>query len=243
MSKELHIAIVDDENIQLDAMKSLINQTIREMGLHAKVSSYSSGEAFLFELEDNKGLDIVFLDIEMKQINGLEVAKKIREIDHEVTLVFATAFAEYAVQGYEVQALDYLLKPIERDKIKQVIQRHLDKKPLVKETLTLEAEGEMHKLLLDDILYIEVIKRECEIHLNNQVITVTRPLKELEDKLNADFIQTHRSYLVNVAHIHRLLKTDVELSNGQTVPVSRRLAKTVQEKFIAFNKGAVFYND
>lgn len=243
MTKELYIAIVDDEKLQTDAMKSLIKQMTKEMDLSLNLVSYSSGEGFLFELEENRQLDIVFLDIEMKQINGLEVARKIREIDSEVTIVFATAFAEYAVQGYEVQALDYLLKPIEKDKIKKVIQRHLDRKPLVKEIVTLEAEGKLYKIVLEDILYIEVIKRECEIHLTDRILTVTSSLKELADKLNENFIQTHRSYLVNVGHIHRLLKTDVELSNGQIVPVSRRLAKEVQEKFIAYNKGSVFYND
>ena len=129
------------------------------------------------------------------------------------------------------------------DKVKQVIQRHLTKQPVIKESITVESEGELVKLFLEEILYVEVIKRECEIHLTNQVVTVTRSLKELTDQLSDQFIQTHRSYLVNVAHINRLLKTDVELSNGQIVPVSRRMAKDVQETFIAFNKGSVFYND
>lgn len=243
MLNELHIAIVDDESIQIGSMKALINQAANELGVSVRLNHFPSGEAFLFELEDLMPLDIVFLDIEMEQVDGLDVAKKIRETDKEMTIVFATAFAEYAVQGYEVQAMDYLLKPIKVDKIKQVIQRHLTKQPVIKKSITVESEGELVKLFLEEILYVEVIKRECEIHLTNQVVTVTRSLKELTDQLSDQFIQTHRSYLVNVAHINRLLKTDVELSNGQIVPVSRRMAKDVQETFIAYNKGSVFYND
>lgn len=243
MSKKLHIAIVDDEDIQIGSMKSLLNQAAQDLNLTVQLSHFSSGEAFLFELEDHTDLDIVFLDIEMKEVNGLEVARTIREKNVEMTLVFATAFSEYAVQGYEVQALDYLLKPIELEKIKKVIRRHLDKQPLVKDSVTLEVDGKVLKLEQETILYIEVIKRECHIHLQGQVLTVNKPLKELSDSLNANFIQTHRSYLVNLAHIDRLLKADVELSNGQTVPLSRRLTKDVQEKFIAHNKGPVFYDD
>lgn len=243
MPKKIHLAIVDDESIQIDSMNSLISQSAEELGLTVKISRYSSGEAFLFDLEENLDLDIVFLDIEMKQINGLDTAKKIRETDQNVTIVFATAFAEYAVQGYEVQALDYLLKPIEVNKVKKVLTRHMGKVPLEKEIITVEVFGDLIKVDLKEICFIEVIKRECHIHLENDVLVIHTTLKELSDQLTEAFIQTHRSYLVNLEHVNRLIKTDVELSNGKIVPVSRRLTKRVQEKFIAFNKGTVFYDD
>ncbi|MDN6409748.1 MAG: response regulator [Tetragenococcus halophilus] len=102
--EELHIAIVDDEKIQLDSMRALIKQSAEELELIVHLSIFSSGEQFLFELEDYSNLDLVFLDIEMNQIDGLAVAQKMREKDSEMTNVFATVFAEYAVQGYEVQA-------------------------------------------------------------------------------------------------------------------------------------------
>lgn len=102
--EELHIAIVDDEKIQLDSMRALIKQAAEELELIVHLSIFSSGEQFLFELEDYSNLDLVFLDIEMNQIDGLAVAQKMREKDSEMTNVFATVFAEYAVQGYEVQA-------------------------------------------------------------------------------------------------------------------------------------------
>lgn len=243
MPDHLKIAIVDDEQIQVDTMTSLINEAAADLELPVSLIEFSSGEAFLFELEDQQDIDIVFLDIEMKSVDGLDVAKAIRTKDSELTIVFATAFAEYAVQGYDVQAMDYLLKPIESDKIKRVLKRHIERQPSVKETVTIDSHGEMIRLTLDDILYIEVNRRECEIHLKDKVVTVNRSLIEIADELNDDFIQTHRSYLVNVKHMSRLLKTDTELSDGAVVPVSRRLAKPVQEKFIQHHKGSVFYNE
>lgn len=241
--ENLQIAIVDDESIQRDSMQTLIKQAAEEMDLTVQLSVFSSGEQFLFELEDYPELAIIFLDIEMNKIDGLEVAQKIRKKDSEMTIVFATAFAEYAVQGYEVQALDYLLKPIEVEKIIRVLQRYLDRKPQIKESITFDVNGQLVKLFLEDILYIEVIKRECYIHLQDRTLTVNKTLKELSKELNKDFIQTHRSYLVNVVHIEGLLKADVELSNGETIPVSRRLSKDVQEKFITYNRKSVFYDE
>lgn len=243
MADHIKIAIVDDEDIQVDTMTSLIKETAARLSLSVSLIDFSSGEAFLFALEDHPDLDMVFLDIEMNQTDGLEVAKKIRQTDKDLTIVFATAYAEYAVQGYDVQALDYLLKPIELDKVKRVLKRHLDRQPAVVEKVTLESQGEVIKLALDDILYVEVNRRECEIHTLNGPVTVSRTLKELSEELSDDFIQTHRSYLVNVSHMNRLLKTDIELSNGTVVPVSRRLVKQVQEQFVMHNKGAVFYDD
>lgn len=141
MSPEINVAIVDDESIQLESMKTLINKAATELSINVQLHYFSSGEEFLFKLDEHKNLAMVFLDIEMKNIDGLEIARKIREKDKLLTIVFATAYAEYAVQGYEVQALDYLLKPIEVDKIKRVLQRHLDRKPLLQESMTLEVKG------------------------------------------------------------------------------------------------------
>lgn len=240
---KLHIAVVDDEAIQINTMKSLINEAASEVDLSVCINHFSSGEEFLFELEEYPSLDLVFLDIEMKQLDGLDVAKKIREKDQTLTIVFATAFSEYAVQGYDVQALDYLLKPIEVEHIIRVFQRHLDKKPLIKQSMTVESNGEVMKIFLEDILYIEANKRVCDIHLEHHVVAVSSTLKELSSQLNEDFVSTHRSYVVNMKHMNRLLKSDVILSNGESIPVSRRLAKEVQEKFVAHYKGVVFYGE
>lgn len=241
--KTIHVAVVDDEAIQIETMTRLIQQAEKEKQLSIEIHSFSSGEEWLFELEDHKEVEMIFLDIEMKQVDGLEVAKKIREKDSQMTIVFVTGFAEYAVQGYEVEALDYLLKPIELEKIVQVFERHLTKKPEKSDWITLETDQGILKLALDEIIYIEANKRQCEIHLTDEIVTVNKRLKDVAEEMNEAFIQTHRSYVVNVKHINRLMKTDVECSNKDRVPVSRRLAKEVQEKFVDFHKGSVFYDE
>lgn len=241
MREQIKVAVIDDEEIQRETMKSLLKNVEQEINSQLLVVAFSSGEEFLFEQPDHEDIDILFLDIEMNHVDGLTLAKKIREKDSEVTIVFVTGFAEYAVQGYEVQALDYLLKPIEVTKLKKVIERHIEKKPVVQKTMMLETLDGIMKVALDDIIYIEANKRQCEVHKVGGSLTINKKMKEMNDELNEAFIQTHRSYLVNAKHINRLLKTDVECSNGDSVPVSRRLAKEVQEKFIRYHKGTVFY--
>lgn len=244
MSTPIQIAIVDDEEIQLNTMKSLITQASAELGLFVELICFSSGEAFLFELEEHPDLDIVFLDIEMDRLTGLDVAQKIRETNQEITLIFATAFAEYAIEGYSVQALDYLLKPMDAGQIMRVFEKHLKRKPEIQRSFTIEStDGELIKMDEEEIVYIEADRRECEIHLADKVVSTRTTLKELSDELSGAFISTHRSYLVNLSHIERLLKTDVELTDGSVVPVSRRLAKDVQARFVQHHKGSVFYEE
>jgi DNA-binding LytR/AlgR family response regulator len=243
MREKVKVAVIDDEEIQRETMKSLLENVAQMLNSQISVVEFSSGEEFLFEILDHVDIDILFLDIEMNQVDGLEVAKHVRKVDKDMTIVFVTGFAEYAVEGYEVQALDYLLKPIQLEKIIRVFERHLSKIPIVQQSIMLETPEGITKVALDNIVYIEANKRQCEIHLEDNSLTVNKRLKEISNEVNEDFIQTHRSYLVNARHMNRLLKTDVECSNGDIVPVSRRLAKEVQEKFIGYHKGSVFYED
>ena len=108
--KLIKVAIVDDDSLQLNLLNNMITIAGDKIGYSIQSTLFESGEAFLFALEDLPDLNIVFLDIQMKDINGMEVARKIRENNQELTLVFITAFVEYALDGYSVNALDYILK-------------------------------------------------------------------------------------------------------------------------------------
>ena len=129
MKQAIEIVLVDDEQLQLDYMEKLIRQAAESLKIEINMSQYLSGEAFLFALEDNPTWNLAFLDIEMAELNGMEVARIVRENAPQLELVFATAYAEYAIEGYEVQALDYLLKPINLEKITRVLTRYLEEQP------------------------------------------------------------------------------------------------------------------
>lgn len=237
----IHIAIVDDEEIQLDFVEKLIKQTAEKLEFKAIITRFTSGEAFLFELEDLPELDIALLDIQMRNIDGMEAAKKIRQTNSDLTIIFVTAYAEYAVEGYSVNALDYMLKPITQTQMDKVFQRFLEIQPKETKYLLLEHQGEVLKLSFEDIIYIEAAKHQSIITLVGNEITVNTNLSSIEAELDDSFIMTHRSYLVNLAHVDQLLKQDVLLSNDEKVPISRRSVKKVQDAFINFYKKEVFY--
>ncbi|MEY8293104.1 LytTR family DNA-binding domain-containing protein [Carnobacteriaceae bacterium 52-44] len=243
MKHTIEIVLVDDEQLQLDYMQKLIEQTAESLEIKIEISQYLSGEAFLFALEDHPTWNLAFLDIEMEELNGMQVAKILRKKSPQLELVFATAYAEYAIEGYEVQALDYLLKPINQQKITRVLKRYLEEQPEDTAYLIAEVEGQTTRLNLEDILYVEANMGEVLVVLVDQKLPLKMTLLEFQDLLDERFVATHRSYLVNLQYISRLLKKDVALSNGEKIPLSRRRAKEVQSDFIDYYKGSVFYGE
>lgn len=243
MSKPIDIVLVDDEQLQLDYMQKLIEQAADSLKIEIAIHQYLSGEAFLFALEDYPAWNLAFLDIEMAKLNGMEVARIVREKALDLELVFATAYAEYAIEGYEVQALDYLLKPINVEKITRVLTRYLEELPEEAAYIIVDVAGQPSRLNLDDVIYVEADGGEVMVVLEEKTLSIKMSLTEFEKLLDDRFVSTHRSYLVNLQYVSRLLKKDVALHNGDMIPLSRRRAKDVQSAFIAHYKGSVFYGD
>lgn len=244
MSRIINIVLVDDEQIQLDFMYTLIKQMAEKQNTLVQIDQYKNGESFLFALDDHPNWDLAFLDIEMEELSGMDVAHVIRKKAPHMSVAFATAYAEYAVDGYKVQALDYLLKPIKEADIERVLNRYLNLKPQQEKVLILETDNELQRISMNDIIFIEARGREVMITLENDILKIKKSLIEMTGLLDENqFIKTHRSYLVNLQHVTQLLKTDVELDNGELIPISRRLAKDVQTSFINFYKETVFYDE
>ena len=243
MKQAIEIVLVDDEQLQLDYMQKVVMQAAESLDIEVDIHQYLSGESFLFALEDHPSWNLAFLDIEMAELNGMEVARIVREKAPQLELVFATAYAEYAIEGYEVQALDYLLKPINLEKISRVLTRYLEEQPEEPTYVIVDIDGLSSRLNLDNIIYVEANTGEVIVVLKDQTLNIKMSLADFEKKLDDRFVSPHRSYLVNLQFISRLLKKDVALSNGDTIPLSRRRAKDVQSSFIAYYKGAVFYGE
>lgn len=243
MTQRIEIVLVDDEQLQLDYMQKLVQQAAASLAIQIEVHQFLSGEAFLFALEDHPNWQLAFLDIEMAELNGMEVAHIVREKASDLELVFATAYAEYAIEGYAVQALDYLLKPISLEKVTRVLTRFLEEQPTEAIYIIVEIDGQPIRINLDDLIYAEANVGEVKLVLSDQTLSLKMSLTDFEKKLDDRFVSTHRSYLVNLQYVSRLLKTDVALNNGEMVPLSRRRAKEVQAAFIAYYRGSVFYGD
>ena len=177
----------------------------------------------------------MFLDIEMKPdgMNGVELAAKLRKNDHAIQIVFVTGYMEYIADGYDVEALHYLLKPVTEAKIDSVLERAIQRLKDREKALFLQtADGSM-RVLISEIRYLEVRRNYVTIHAE-EAYTVKRTLHELEQELDACFFRTGRSYIVNLRYVRKITKSQVVLKDGAQVPLSRGLYDEINRAMIQY---------
>ena len=189
----LNISICEDEKIQADELEKMIKEKLNSINIDYSIQKFSSGEELLSGYKDT---DIIFLDIKMSKLSGMDTARKIREIDKNVEIIFTTALQEYVFEAYEVRAFRYLLKPIEN-------------------------KSDMIVLNTDDILYVEVIRKEITIYTETENYSIKMSLKSLEDMLNGkNFFKCHNSYLVNLDKVSHIDQHFVTIKDFK-IPISR----------------------
>ncbi len=234
----MRICLVDDESSQLDLLNSLIQKWASKNGVDVNISFYSSSEEMLFECEGVFPYDIILLDIQMGEMNGLKLGKKIRETDQTVMIVFVSGIADYVYEGYEVQALRYLLKPVKEEKLYELLSYVQSKVKNKKSYLIFSLSGEKKKLCFDNIIYFESLGHYITIHSTKGEFDYKYGIGMLWDNLNGtDFVRTHRSYIVNLKYVEKINKSECELNNQEKIPLSRNSYKLVNKKFIDYYKG------
>ena len=218
------IAVCDDNPADADYVSDAIKKSAQARAVMVEIEQFPSAEAFWFQYEDNQCYDMLFLDIEMKPdgMNGVELAAKLRKNDHAIQIVFVTGYMEYIADGYDVEALQYLLKPVTVAKIGSVLERAMQRLKDREKALFLQtADGSM-RVLISEIRYLEVRRNYVTIHAE-EAYTVKRTLHELEQELDACFFRTGRSYIVNLRYVRKITKSQVVLKDGAQVPLSRGL--------------------
>ena len=226
----MKIAICDDEQPIRDYLKKLT-----EKCTDAQVHVFANGEELL---SDPTVYDIILLDISLNRKpdsgkpNGMEVAKKIRETS-DVIIIFVTALKEYVFEGYEVQAVRYLLKPMQQEKVFELLdlaRQNLQEQP----SLILNCADEKKKLYLSQIAAIEAQGHYLIFHTTTGQLQQKASLSSLAGHLGDSFVMSHRSFYVNLAHLLRISRTECTLDTGLTVPVSRGAYKNLNEQFILY---------
>lgn len=230
------IAVCDDNSVDREYIMSFINKWAEKGQYNIILKSFESSEQFLFQYEDEKDYDIMLLDIEMGNMDGVALAKKIREGNDRVQIIFVTGFPDYIAEGYEVDAVHYLMKPVGEEKIISVLDKAIRNLGKKEEVIFLKIAGEMQKFNLREIFYIEVLAHVCTLHTANESYDIKTSITELESKFGEAFIKTHRSFLVNPDKVKRITRTEVILDNGSAVPLARRSYGMVNEAFISHFK-------
>lgn len=168
--------------------------------------------------------DVLFLDIQMPGVDGMTAARCIREVDSEVIIVFVTSSPHYAVSGYEVDALSYLLKPVGYASFEQEMRRVLVRlqQRARRELLFRSTDGELHRVAVADVLYIESVKHRVEVHTLDGDFSVVLTLKAIEVDLDGEgFMRCHSGLLVNLRHVTGTEGNDCRVRGGTRLPISR----------------------
>ena len=214
------VAIVDDSTTDAEFVKGILNSWEEERQLDICAEVFPSAESFLFRYAEDKQWDILLLDIEMGAIDGVTMAKRVRQDNEAVQIVFITGYSDYIAEGYEVAALHYLMKPVNRDKLLTVLDRALEKRKQEERCLNLEAYGEMVRLPFYEIRYLDVSANYVTVHTKKDY-TVKRTLGDFEKELDDRFFRVGRGMILNLKYIQRVTKTEVRLSDDTVLPLPR----------------------
>lgn len=233
----INIAICDDERTEIIYLSEFVRKWAAGRGISLRISDYESAEKFLFTYEDDKAVDILLLDIQMKTMDGVELARRIRKDNEAVQIIFITGYPDFIADGYDVSALHYLMKPVKEDKLFEVLDRAVKSLTKQKRAILLNIDGGSLRILIDEIIYVEALDHFLEVQAAGQKYTVKMPLYELERKLTGNFIHCHRSYIVNLSYIRKITRTEVVLDSGQILPLSRRLYANVNKAMMKYLTG------
>lgn len=224
------VAICDDEKSLRGCLRKVVETKLQLEGIPYDVAEYGSGESLLCGIREREP-DLLFLDIEMKGINGMETAKRLRESCKNTILIFVTAYPDFVFQGYEVRAFHYILKPYKENKIGEVIEKALEELEEAGEQFYLiEKKSGSIRLNLKEILYFKSEGRSVEAVNGRENVRFYGKLGEVETKMPSSFLRVHNRYLVNLKHVSKIEADSLECG-GEQIPVSRAYRQALMVAF------------
>lgn len=231
----LNITLCDDNAIQRGYIKSLVLDWSNRSGVGISTSEFPSADSLLFSYDELKP-DILLLDVEMPGMNGVELARTLRSRSETVQIIFITGFPDYISQGYDVSALHYLLKPVDPQKLFEVLDRAAKAcgEKGEPETVIFRSGTENIKLKMSDIEYIAALGHTTVVKAGGKTYDLNVSISEAEKMLGDGFIRCHRSYIVGFKYVSSVSGDSVTLDDGTKLPVSRSMRKTVAEEFIRY---------
>ena len=225
------IAICDDSDTDRQYISGLVNRWAARTGHTVQTSMFASAENFLFRYAEENDYDILLLDIEMGATDGVTMAKKLRQENDTVQIVFVTGYSDYISEGYEVAALHYLVKPVKGEKLFSVLDRAAVKLSKNEKVLHFELSGEMVRVPVYQIRYADVRGNYVTVHALHD-LTVRMTLGDLEKELDDRFFRVGRSVIVNLTQISRVTRTEIRLNDGASIPLPRGAYESVNRAII-----------
>lgn len=225
----VRIAIVEDEELYIDQLTGYLEDYQRETGEELDVTVYRDGDEITARYKAQ--FHIIFLDIQMKFVDGMSAAEEIRRQDSEVIIIFITSMAQYAIKGYEVGAMDYILKPVSYFAFGQRLSRAITKIRKRSSTyITIPLKGGIQRLDISDIYYIESVGHDLIFHTGKEQYVASLTLKSIEEKLAPyGFFRGNKCYLINLKHVEGV-RDRCAIVKGEKLQLSRpRYSEFMQE--------------
>lgn len=232
----IRIGLIDDDLDHLRLMKSFLTQYEKEEKVNFSIKEFNDGLNFVEDYDGN--LDVIFLDIEMPHMDGMTAAKKIREKDQALGIVFVTNMAQYAIHGYEVNAIDFIVKPVSyyvfTDKLNKAIRfSRLN----MEKDFVIQTEDSIIKLTSSHIIYVEKDKNYLVFHTKQGVYRSRGTISELEQQLSGEgFSECINGCLVNLKYVTKMEKDTVWVGEVP-LPITRRRKKEFKEDFMKYLGG------
>ena len=237
---KVRIAICDDEEKYRLELKTILNKLL--INVDCDIDTFSDGNILEADFRD-KPYDLVFLDIEMPELDGITLAKKLRSLSDKVYIVFLTSHIEYALEGYEVNALRYLTKPVNIDKLKEVI-KYVQERETSARQIIIKEDGEKIVVDVNDVIYMEAQNQNVRIVTCTNEHIIRYNISDFEEQLKNDgFFRIHRGYLISLAKVKKLSKGDVIMELGKdevSLPVSRSNLKPLKDALYSYVEGTAF---
>ncbi|MEG1719568.1 MAG: LytTR family DNA-binding domain-containing protein [Clostridia bacterium] len=226
----MNIAIVDDSTNDRKSILNFFQQYVQEYSRYIRLFVYENGEKFL-STADLSDIDVLFLDIYMEKLTGIDVAHKVRDKNCTFPIVFITSSNDYAVKSYEVRAFDYIVKPITYDKIVTAMDLLQKESAISSRIITVKEGREMRKVALSDILYVDYDNHYIQIHTKNSIISTYIKFLDFEQMLKpfSNFITCYRCLIVNMDFIEKIEENFFLLNNGEYIPINRNNSKEIKK--------------
>ncbi len=227
------IAVVEDNKISSDKLIEYLNRYNKEHDVDFEINTFFDGDEITFDYEAK--YDIIFLDIEMKRQDGMKTARKIRELDQDVIIIFITNMSQYAIHGYAVDAMSFLLKPVPYFAFSQELEKSIKRiKSNQDGYIIVPSDKGLIKVNTKEIIFIESVKHQLFIYTTDEEYVIRDTMKQMESDLaQYNFYRCHSGYLVNLLWVKKIVKDEV-IVGDYTLKISRPRKKEFIETFMTY---------
>ncbi len=227
------VALCEDEQLFFDAQEKACRTILDRLNIEYHISMFSNSTDFLHAFcQEKQRYNLILLDIIMDGCSGMELAQQVREADQEAAIIFITSSKDYALEGYDVKALHYLIKPIDSELLEKLILSDYQNR-FANHFFLLDSDLGKIQIAVKEMICMETVGRKVEVTLSDEIVYYPGKLTELLNELQKEsFVRCHRAFALNIKKIRELRKQEAIAANGKRIPVSRTFSKEVKKAFI-----------